>query len=218
MYNILIVDDVSTIIWGLKSIIGAALGSSVCRFDHCNRGEDLLTLIAQNNYDLIFVDINVSGINGLPLLKEIIATQEDPRIIVMSKLDREFLFEKVMDVGEVKAFLCKRSSESDIQQALHKALVGKKFVPEVQQQILDKVYTIGKDALNPFSLLSFQEQKVAHLLLKGHGILEVSNELAITSSTASTYKSRIFKKLNISNVIELNNHAAQFGFLMETLN
>lgn len=218
MYNILIVDDVSTIVWGLKSIIGAALGTSVCRFDHCNRGEELLTFTAQNNYDLIFVDINVPGINGLNLLREVIATQEDPRIIAMSKLDREFLFEKIMAINEVKAFLCKKSSESDIQQALHKALVGKKFIPEVQQKILDKVYRIGKDTLNPFSALSFQEQKVARLLLKGHGILEVSNELAITSSTASTYKSRIFKKLNVSNVIELNNHAAQFGFVMEALN
>lgn len=218
MYNILIVDEVSTVVWGLKSIVGSALGTSVCKIDYCSRGEELLTFTAQNNYDLIFLDVNIPGVNGLTLIREIIESQEDPRLIVMSKLDREYLFEKIMNFPEVKAFLCKRSSEADIQQALHNALVGKKFVPEKQQQILDKVYIFEDNIFNPFSLLSYQEQKVAHLLLKGHGILEVSNELEITSSTASTYKSRIFKKLNISNVIELNKHAEQFGFMMETFN
>ncbi len=216
MYNILIVDEVSTIIWGLKSIIGSALGSSVCQIDYCSRGEELLTFTAQNNYDLIFLDINVPGSSGLALIKEIIESQLNPRLIVMSKLDREFLFEKIMSFKEVKAFLCKRSSEADIQQALHSALVGNKFVPEVQQQILDKIYFHDRDIMNPFNLLSDQEQRVAHLLLKGYGILEVSNELEITSSTASTYKSRIFKKLNVSNIIELNKHAEQYGFVLET--
>lgn len=215
MYNILIVDEVSTIIWGLKSIIGSALGSSVCKIDACSRAEELLTFTAQNNYDLIFLDINVPGSHGLELIREIIANQTNPRLIVMSKLDKEFLFEKVMGFIEVKAFVCKRSSETDIQNALHSALVGKKYIPEVQQQILDKVYIYEKEVFNPFSLLSEQEQRVAHLLLKGYGILEVSNELDITSSTASTYKSRIFKKLGISNIIELNNHASQFGFVFE---
>jgi len=113
----------------------------------------------------------------------------------------------------VKAFISKHTSEAEIKTAFENAVQGRRFVPELQQQQLEQLYLYRKDILNPFDGLSAREQKVTQLLLKGLGILEIGNELAISSSTASTYKSRIFKKLNVSNVIELNKHADQFGFI-----
>ncbi len=68
---------------------------------------------------------------------------------------------------------------------------------------------------NPFITLSDREADVARLLLRGYGILEVGNELSITSSTASTYKSRIFKKLKINNILALSKQAELYGFIAE---
>ena len=51
--------------------------------------------------------------------------------------------------------------------------------------------------------LSSRENEVANLMIQGYGNLEISNELSLKMSTVSTYKNRIFEKLNISNVIEL---------------
>jgi DNA-binding NarL/FixJ family response regulator len=45
--------------------------------------------------------------------------------------------------------------------------------------------------------------EVAQLMILGLGNLEISNKLAIQKTTVSTYKNRIFEKLNITNVVSL---------------
>jgi len=69
-----------------------------------------------------------------------------------------------------------------------------------------KKLTQSKSSLqksNPLSKLSNREMDVAKHLTQGLGILEVSNELKLSASTVSTYKSRVFEKLGVSNIPEL---------------
>lgn len=212
MYNILIADDLYSIRVGIKTIITEVLGPQhqvVLAPDY-----DALKQAVQNGrFDLVVIDLHLQGINGMSLIKTIIDHQADPKIVVMTKLGNDCFFETCMGLGEVKAFISKHTSEAEIRAAFENAVQGRRFVPEMQQQQLEQWYLYKKDFQNPFDVLSAREQKVTRLLLKGLGILEIGNELAISSSTASTYKSRIFKKLNVSNVIELNKHADQFGFI-----
>ncbi|MNL39420.1 Virulence factors putative positive transcription regulator BvgA [compost metagenome] len=59
------------------------------------------------------------------------------------------------------------------------------------------------NTMNPLSRLSNREVDVAKYLMQGLGIIEVSTSLDLSPSTVSTYKSRIFEKLNVSNIPEL---------------
>lgn len=212
MYRILIADDLYSIRVGVKTIITEVLGPG----HHIVSAPDydaLRQALHSDRYDLFVIDLHMQGINGISMIKTILDHQADPRIVVMTKLNNDCFFETCMGLGEVKAFISKHTSEAEIRTAFENAVQGRRFVPELQQQQLEQLYLYKKDLLNPFDVLSAREQKVTQLLLKGLGILEIGNELAISSSTASTYKSRIFKKLNVSNVIELNKHADQFGFI-----
>lgn len=212
MYNILIADDLYTIRVGVTTIIKEVLGPGhhivpVSDYDALKQA------LQGDRYDLIVIDLHMKGTNGISLIRTMLDHQAGPRIVVMTKLDNDCFFETCMGLNEVKAFISKHTSEAEIRTAFENAVQGRRFVPELQQQQLEQLYLYRKDILNPFDGLSAREQKVTQLLLKGLGILEIGNELAISSSTASTYKSRIFKKLNVSNVIELNKHADQFGFI-----
>lgn len=216
MYNILIADELYTIRVGVRTIVNEVLGDQ----HHVVSVSDYDTLkqaVHSNRFDLIVIDLHMQGINGMSLIKTIIDHQEDPKIVVMTKLDNDCFFETCMGLCEVKAFISKHTSETEVRTAFENAILGRRFVPELQQQRLDQLYVYRRDFSNPFDVLSAREQKVTQLLLKGLGILEIGNELDISSSTASTYKSRIFKKLNVSNVIELNKHADQFGFIANGL-
>ena len=64
---------------------------------------------------------------------------------------------------------------------------------------------------NPFERLSHREFEIIHLFLEGKSISEISKNLNIKPSTVGTYKSRIFEKLTISNLFELNKMAALYG-------
>jgi two-component system invasion response regulator UvrY len=214
MYNILVADEISIIRWGFKAIINEILQKDV-PLNFASSGDEVLKAFEGQTYHLAVVDFNIAGETGLNLLQQMVAKQPQCNIIVSSKIDREYFLSNIMNMEEVKAFVCKRTSEEDFKLSIQYALQGKKYIPLVQQQILDKICSSDVVPLNPFRSLSLQEQKVAMLLLKGYGILEISNELEITSSTASTYKSRLFKKLQINNVIDLHNHANYYGFVPE---
>jgi len=82
---------------------------------------------------------------------------------------------------------------------------GRYMSNEVKDLYVQKL-TQSKSQLhskNPLSKLSNREVDVAKHLIQGLGIIEVSNELNLSASTISTYKSRIFEKLNVSNIPEL---------------
>jgi DNA-binding NarL/FixJ family response regulator len=57
--------------------------------------------------------------------------------------------------------------------------------------------------LNPLSTLSGREVEVMYLLTKGVPVARIADMLNLQVTTVSTYKTRIFEKLQISNVIEL---------------
>lgn len=57
---------------------------------------------------------------------------------------------------------------------------------------------------NPIEILSNREFEIAKMLIDGCGNLEIANRLNIQMSTVSTYKNRVFEKLDISNIIALS--------------
>lgn len=61
----------------------------------------------------------------------------------------------------------------------------------------------GKRTIAITEVLSGREFEIFELLAQGNGNLEVANILDINVSTVATYKRRIYKKLNISNLAEL---------------
>ena len=76
---------------------------------------------------------------------------------------------------------------------------------EMKKQLLEDVLQPEKKSNNRISTLTNREMEVMNLLVKGHTPSEIRDILNIRYSTISTYKERILKKMNVSNVIELAN-------------
>ncbi len=60
-----------------------------------------------------------------------------------------------------------------------------------------------QEVANPLLTLSNRETEVVRLLIQGNGIAEIARLLHLQISTVSTYKVRIFQKLNVRNIVEL---------------
>lgn len=69
------------------------------------------------------------------------------------------------------------------------------------------------DVAKLFQKLSNREFEIARLMIKGYGNLEISNELNLKASTVSTFKSRIFQKLKIFNIIQLVNKFDEYHYI-----
>jgi DNA-binding NarL/FixJ family response regulator len=90
-------------------------------------------------------------------------------------------------------------------------LDGKKyFNKNILTEISSSYFRIEHD--NPFAKLSNREFEIAAQLVKGSGLPEISRSLNLQKTTISTYKKRIFEKLNVSNVVDVLAIAKHYKF------
>ncbi|MFH6968696.1 LuxR C-terminal-related transcriptional regulator [Flavobacterium sp. FlaQc-28] len=99
-------------------------------------------------------------------------------------------------------YLNKETSEEEMKNAINSMMLSGKYLTQnVKDRILDSYIT--KKPTNPLDLLSNREIEVAQLLIKGYGNLEILELLNIKKTTVSTFKNRIFEKLEIDNLADL---------------
>jgi two-component system invasion response regulator UvrY len=71
---------------------------------------------------------------------------------------------------------------------------------------------LGADQ-EPHERLSDREFQVSRLLAQGRSLKEISAELSLSVKTISTYRTRIFEKLDVHNNVELARYAEQHGLI-----
>jgi DNA-binding NarL/FixJ family response regulator len=96
-------------------------------------------------------------------------------------------------------YLSKLSAPDEIQHALEIMMRDGKYTSSaINNKIIDSFML--KKSHNPLEELSQREMEIALLLVQGYGNLEISNELNLKATTVSTYKTRVFEKLGITNL------------------
>ena len=89
---------------------------------------------------------------------------------------------------------------------------GRKYLsPTVGQLIVDDLSEAASDT--PHKTLSDREFQVMRLLAKGKTLLEISEELSLSVKTISTYRVRIFEKMNLRTNAELTMYAVRYGLV-----
>ncbi len=101
MYNILLTDDEQIMIDSLKFIIEKNFPGQVDLYFSLS-GPDALCIAAQNRIDIIFMDINMPGLDGLETLKCITQSKPDTVIIILSAFDRFQYAQEAVNLGAYK--------------------------------------------------------------------------------------------------------------------
>ena len=155
----------------------------------------------RHNCIILLLDINLPGGDSIEMVNDIRSAQEKIKILMFSAYDEEQYALRYIHAG-VQGYLNKLSSEDKIIDAVNTVLSGEKYI---SSKVKDRIYenALNKMPDNPLDSLSNRELQIAGMLAKGEGNLEIANKLDIRMSTVSTYKSRIFEKLGVNNVVSL---------------
>ncbi|HEY0272004.1 MAG TPA: response regulator transcription factor [Chitinophaga sp.] len=200
MTNILIADDHTIVRLGITIIIRDMLPkvyiSDVDNFDLA------LKEMAKRHYDLIILDINIPGGDNLQMIDVLRLRQPKIKILIFSAYDEELYALRYLQAG-ADGYLVKHSSEHEIKTALQQILNNEKYLSSNIRQQLANGNVKTRPAGNPLLALSNRETEVMQLLIKGSSVADISKTLHLQLSTVSTYKTRIFAKLEVSNIIEL---------------
>lgn len=198
--NLLLVDDHMVVRKGVALIIKDKF-VNVATYNAENYS-DALEIVKIVQFDLIFLDININGIENIKIMKELKNIQPNVKILIFSSHEENQYGLRYIKQG-ADGFLNKFCSEDKIVEAINKILnEGFYYSDLLKEKLSDKKNK--KSSNNPIDLLSNREHEISKLLISGLGNLEISNKLEIQMSTVSTYKNRIFEKLNVNNIVSLS--------------
>ena len=201
--NILIVEDHPLIRVGLKVLISELdPDATVVQCDNFPEG---LNLLENEIFELIILDIDIPGGENIKMMEIIRMRQPDIIILVHSGYN-----ENVYALPYIKAgadgFLSKRAAPEEFKNAMQSILKKGKYLSEPVQQILlnnMKDNSVSK-AMNPINSLSPNEMRVMQLLTEGKWTKEIAAIMNVKENTISTYKRRIFDKMEVMDSIELS--------------
>lgn len=162
-----------------------------------------LGLLHTNVFDLIVLDINIPGGENSRMIDKIRSIQPNARILVFSGSEEEIYALHYIQAG-ANGFLSKGASEEEFKVAILAVINNGKYISDkVQQQMVKNVLDNKYVSSNPLEDLSRRELEVMHLLAQGKWTKEIATFLNLKETTISTYKARIFEKLEVGNIIEM---------------
>lgn len=204
MHRILIVDDHSIVRTGLEVLLNEHLQAEI---DAASDGKEAIRKIKEAPYDLLILDINMPDTDCGTLVLTIKGLRPQLPVLIFSMNDESLFALHYVKLG-ANGFLSKNAQDEDIIYAVRQILKGKKYI---NPELFEAERSMGT---NPFKVLSERELTVVHHLLKGKNILEISKIMNLHTSTVGTYRTRIFEKLSITNLVDLTELARihQFQF------
>lgn len=199
--NILIADDHGIVRLGLSLMIKKLRPQA--SIDEVDDYQKVLETIKKKAYDLIILDINMPNGSFQETLEIIKIKSPKTKVMVFSSQDENLYAIRYLKMG-ADGFLHKLAPEGVIKKALEKMLDKGSYVSEeVKDAMVFNTLNKNLPVDNPLEMLSDREIEIAEQLIKGIPLKDISNELNLHASTVSTYKTRIFKKLDIQSIPEL---------------
>lgn len=197
--NVLIVDDHEIIMKGFATIFNVKIPRINMRYT--SSGIQALELLSNLEFDVVILDIRIPRTDVFLLIEKIFEIFPHMKIICFTMCP-ESIYAKRMYAAGVKGYVSKESSSDEILKAIRIVNSGKIYFSDSYQEMIAQ-RLIQSDILNPFELLSNRELQITTMLVNGCGLMEIERTLHIHKSTVSTFKTRIFDKLDVTNLIEL---------------
>lgn len=206
MLSILIADDHSIVRSGLKILIGK---DHMATIEEASDGNETIERMKEKKFDLAILDINMPDTNSAQLIEYIRAHYPETKILIFSTHPEHLYAKRYFKMG-VNGYLNKEATDAETRKAIQIILSAKRYASaKVMEILMNEALEGAKE--NPFDNLSSREFEVASLLIQGKALNEITNILHVHTSTIGTHKAHIFEKLNVSNVIELNELAKLYG-------
>jgi two-component system response regulator DegU len=196
--SVLIADDHSLIRQGLKQIL--ELEEDIHVVSQASNGDEAVRNAIEHKPDVILMDINMPGSNGLQAIDEIKKRKLESKIIVLTiHEDREYLF-KTLQMG-ADGYVLKDAEPSVLIAAIRSVFSGQSYIqPNMTTELVKEFnrVTLHEKDKHESNNLTAREIEVLKLIAEGMINKEIARQLYISEKTVKNHVSNIFRKLDVS--------------------
>nr|WP_294937683.1 response regulator transcription factor [uncultured Flavobacterium sp.] len=204
--RIYLADDHQVLVDGLVAVLKTNKSFEVVGYSLS--GENLVDEIADKNIDILIMDINMPGKDGIEVLKEFSEKGFSCNVIVFSSFDDLKLIKEVLQLG-AKGYLTKQSAGENIIEAINAVYNGEEYYSKSVREKIFLSFT-GKEKENgtvkeqaSLESITDRELEILKLISLEYSGKEISEALYISPNTVETHRKNLIKKLNVKNTIGL---------------
>ena len=210
MIRILLVDDHDLFRAGMGSILRSQDGMVVV--GEYSDGEQAVEAVRREAPDLVLMDVNMPGIGGIEATRKILKIAPQTKIIAVTVLSDDPFPNQLLDAG-ARGYISKGSGSQEMMEAIETVMRGNYYISSDVAQKLTLTNFRNRGEASPLDTLSAREMQIMLMITRGQSNQEISDALFLSPKTISTYRHRLFEKLDVSNDVELTHLAIRHGLL-----
>jgi two-component system, NarL family, invasion response regulator UvrY len=204
MKRFLLIDDHFIVRSGVKGLLAELF--KPCEIFEATDSDNAIHQLKLRNYDLIMMDVQIPRNDMLGLMAYIHIKYPGARVLIFSMSPENIYAKRFLKAG-AKGFLSKDATLEETIKAVNLVLNNRKYISETLAETLAED-SFTDNPSNPFDKLSVREFEIAFMLLDGNKLSDIAKLLSLQPSTVGTYKAKLFKKMHISNILQLKELAS----------
>ncbi len=205
--RVCIVDDHPMVTEGIQAILESY--DDIAVVGTLTNGKEAVEQVQALAPDVMLLDLNMPGINGLNATEMILEERPETRIVILSMHDSPEYISTALSHG-AKGYILKDVPTEEIRTAIDTVMEGGEYLCTGAKGSLSPKIADGREPLTN------REQTILLELAQGKSNKEVANALGISVRTVETHRNNIKKKLGISSTAGLTRYAMEHGVLQGT--
>lgn len=206
--QVLIADDHPIVRRGLRQILAHA-GLTV---DEVATIPALRAYLSKRTPDVLLLDINMPGGNGIEMVGEIKRRDAKLPVLVLSVHREEDAGIRAMLAG-ARGYLNKDTEPEQLLEAVRRLHQGGRFVSADLSEALAEYLDRRKGDRAPHEALSARELTVLKMIAAGRTTADIAAELNVSPKTVATYRSRIIEKMRMKSTAEMTRYVIENGLI-----
>lgn len=206
MTKIIIVDDHQLFREGVKRILDFEDTFEVVA--EGDDGTDIVNLYQNNQPDVVLMDINMPGKNGVEATADLVAVYPDAKVMMLSIHDDESYVTHALKSGAL-GYMLKEMDADGIVDAIKVVANGGSYLhPKVTKNLVSEFRRLSEhenkgnfhqtEIRRPFHLLTKRECEVLQLLTDGQSNRVIGETLYISEKTVKNHVSSILQKMSVN--------------------
>jgi DNA-binding NarL/FixJ family response regulator len=195
--RILIADDHALVREGLRAVLGSEPDMEVV--GEAATGKEVLERAAELRPDVILMDIQMPGINGIEASRRILDASPKVGVVVLTMFEDDESVFSAMRAG-ARGYVLKGAHPSEILKVLRAVAGGEAyFGPEIARRLVDFFSTPKPPSpAVAFPELTAREREILDLIARGHNNAAIAARLFVSPKTVGNHISHIFTKLQVA--------------------
>lgn len=208
--RLILADDHQFMLEGVQSILKEDTLLDIVAT--AQNGHQLIDAVIREKPDLVLLDLNMPGYDGLQCLEKI--KQEFPgiKVLILSNYSQPDLINKVKKM-QADGYLAKNSSANELRDAIRTVLSGGYYFQQMEESPVITENSYYFDEFLKKYQLTKREVGILRLVCQEMTTKEIASALFLSELTVNTHRRNILKKLSVKNVAGLVNFAKQHNIL-----